>query len=64
MRVIIARMVWNFNMEVPGGEQVPFRWEDQHVWTLWVKEPLLLRFREGRDEMVEEQKAPASYGES
>ncbi|MCJ1388165.1 hypothetical protein MMC18_001010 [Xylographa bjoerkii] len=46
MRMIIARLVWNFDMVVPGGgHDLGYKWEDQHVWTLWVKRPLVVELR-------------------
>ncbi|MCJ1405417.1 hypothetical protein MMC11_008645 [Xylographa trunciseda] len=46
MRMIVARLVWNFDLVVPGGgNDLGYRWGDQHVWTLWVKRGLVVELR-------------------
>lgn len=47
-RVVLARMVWNFDLEVVRDEQFPsFRgWTDQKAFELWQKEPYHVRLTE------------------
>ncbi len=41
MRVIFARMIWNFDMELADVSQ---QWmEKLKVWSLWEKEPLMVK---------------------
>ncbi|MCJ1363219.1 hypothetical protein MMC16_002326 [Acarospora aff. strigata] len=43
MRIILARLIWNFDLqtcEENGG------WEQQDVWTLWEKGPLMVTLKE------------------
>ncbi|KAK0125939.1 hypothetical protein ONS95_007563 [Cadophora gregata] len=48
MRLILARVLWNFDIEFAEGEESK-DWLDQKSWTLWDKGPLnvVLRKREG-----------------
>lgn len=34
MRIILARVIWNFDMELAADS---YNWTDQNVWTLWQK---------------------------
>lgn len=47
MRVILARMLWNFDMELAPESD---GWEKQKVYTLWDKGPLMVKLsaRDGR----------------
>ena len=40
MRVILARMIWNFDMELMPDS---LNWTDQGVYTLWEKGPLRVK---------------------
>ncbi|KAI9665160.1 MAG: hypothetical protein M1831_002170 [Alyxoria varia] len=44
MRLILARLLWAFDLEVPEREDVE-RWENQKSWILWEKRPLRVRVR-------------------
>jgi hypothetical protein len=46
---MLARMVWNFDFEFPGGEEEMKQrrlkpWVAQKTFALWVKEDLVLKF--------------------
>ena len=51
MRVILARLLWNFDIDVPQGSNVP-EWSAQKVYWAWNKERLSVRLRQaqGREE--------------
>ena len=38
MRLILARLVWNFNLETPSAMELP-RWEKQKIYWFWEKQP-------------------------
>jgi hypothetical protein len=41
MRLIMARMIWNFDMRVPGGgTKVDWDWSVQNTYMVWQKRPL------------------------
>lgn len=42
MRLILARMVWNFDMDVPSGTELP-QWGKQQIYWFWEKEPTCVR---------------------
>jgi cytochrome P450 len=44
MRMIMAHMLWRFNISVPHGEKLK-RWESQKVYWTWEKEPLRVRLQ-------------------
>jgi hypothetical protein len=39
MRIIIAKLIWEFDIE-DKGEQ--YAWEDQKTFHMWEKEPLVV----------------------
>lgn len=39
MRLILARVLWNFNMKLADDDKVE-NWLDQKSWTFWEKGPL------------------------
>lgn len=39
LRVILARLLWNFDMEVPEGGK-PLKWTDQKIFWAWDKKPV------------------------
>lgn len=42
MRLILTRLLWNFDLELcPGCE----RWNEQKVLVFWVRPPLLIRLK-------------------
>lgn len=47
MRQILARVLWNFDLELVNKDEV---WEDQKIFTLWEKGPLVCRIRMRRDQ--------------
>ena len=42
MQLILARMLWNFDIELVDKERV---WTDQAAHWSWVKTPLLMRLK-------------------
>lgn len=48
MRVILARMLWNFDMKLlPQSDG----WERQRIFTLWEKGPLMVELNEVRSSL-------------
>ena len=47
MRLILARLLWNFEIEKPTDRTLPV-WETQDIYWFWVKKPLYVRLRELR----------------
>ncbi len=47
MRLILARVLWNFDIATPTGVELPV-WERQEIYWFWVKEPLVVRLRRAR----------------
>ena len=46
MRVILARLFWNFDLELcPESKE----WDQQYSYTLWEKRPLMCRLRDIRE---------------
>jgi cytochrome P450 len=41
MRSVLARMIWHFDMEL--CEESKEGWENQKLFTLWEKHPLMVR---------------------
>ncbi|EOD48095.1 putative cytochrome p450 protein [Neofusicoccum parvum UCRNP2] len=41
MRLILATILWNFDMEIVPGQD---RWSDQKIFAVWEKSPLMLVF--------------------
>lgn len=48
MRLILARLLWAFDLEAPESADGIGRWEDQKSWILWEKRPLSVRLRRRR----------------
>ncbi|MCJ1380793.1 hypothetical protein MMC17_003902 [Xylographa soralifera] len=42
MRLILAHLLWEFDLEIPDGETVG-DWEEQKSWILWQKVPLRVK---------------------
>ena len=42
MRVILARLLWNFNIEIPQGFILP-EWSSQKIYWAWTKTPMYVR---------------------
>lgn len=42
MRLILARVLWNFDMEL-APESIGINWPDQKTYFLWEKRPLKVR---------------------
>lgn len=40
MRLIVARMIWNFDFELTAESE---NWSDQKVFFLWMKPPLSVK---------------------
>jgi hypothetical protein len=49
MRVILARLLWNFDLVMEGESE---GWEKQKSYVLWEKGALMCRFRDVRGEKV------------
>jgi cytochrome P450 len=49
-RLIMAKLLWRFDLSVPAGSKGFERWmEDQKVWVLWDKPPLMVDVKERTD---------------
>lgn len=42
MRLILAKMVYNLDLELANGQE---EWSDQNVYVVWERKPLLCRFK-------------------
>lgn len=40
MRLIVAALVWNFDMELVPGQD---NWLDQKIYFVWEKQPLMVK---------------------
>lgn len=47
MRLILAKMVWHFDMEIPKGMDLP-RWEQQEIFWFWDKQPTKVKISNAR----------------
>ena len=47
MRLILARLVWNFDIGIPSGRSLP-AWEEQHIYWCWEKQPTPITIRSAR----------------
>lgn len=47
MRLILARMVWNFDIEIAPGTEPP-KWEEQPIYWFWDKQPTHIMIRKPR----------------
>lgn len=47
LRLILARLVWRFEISIPPGVELP-RWEEQGIWWFWDKMPTLVSFSQFR----------------
>lgn len=45
MRFILARLLWNFDLEIPTGVELP-NWETQEIYWFWVKKPLHVHLKQ------------------
>ncbi|KAL9118078.1 MAG: hypothetical protein Q9187_005379 [Circinaria calcarea] len=43
LRLILARMVWNFDISLPIGPGSGLKWDDQKTYAVWVREPFVVR---------------------
>ena len=43
LRLILARMVWNFDISLPDGPGSGLKWDDQKTYAVWVREPFVVR---------------------
>ena len=50
MRLILARLVWNFDLELPGSSEESLDWASQKSYVMIEKEPFYVRlgFARGR----------------
>lgn len=44
MRLILARMLWNFDIEAAPGTELP-KWDEQSIYWFWDKQPTYIRIR-------------------
>lgn len=44
MRIILSRLLWNFDIEVPGGKALP-SWNKQNIFWTWEKRPLNVQLK-------------------
>lgn len=42
LRLILAKLLWNFDVSVPPGIELPV-WEEQGIWWFWDKQPTIIR---------------------
>lgn len=42
LRLILARLLWEFDVSVPPGVDLPV-WEEQGIWWFWDKQPVFVR---------------------
>lgn len=42
-RLVLARMIWNFTMEL--SEETDLDWEDQQAFLSWQKKPLVVKLK-------------------
>lgn len=47
MRVILARLFWNFDLELCAESM---EWDQQYTYTLWEKRPLMCRLHDIRED--------------
>jgi cytochrome P450 len=47
LRLILARLIWGFDMSIPPGVELP-SWEEQGIWWFWDKMPTLVSFSQFR----------------
>lgn len=47
MRLILARMVWNFDIEIAPGTELP-KWDEQSIYWFWDKQPTHITIRKPR----------------
>lgn len=47
LRLILARLLWEFDLSVPPGMDLPV-WEDQGIWWFWEKQPAVVRLTRRR----------------
>jgi hypothetical protein len=44
IRLLLALLLWHFNLEL---DDESLNWDDQRVYRLWEKRPLMVRIRSG-----------------
>jgi len=42
-RLILTKMIWNFDLSLPGGPGSGLDWDEQKTWSFWEKLPLEMR---------------------
>ena len=47
MRLVLARLLWRFDLSIPPGVDLPL-WESQGIWWFWDKNPTLVRLSDIR----------------
>jgi len=46
LRLVLARMLWTFDLSLPGGPGSGLLWAEQKTYATWLKEPSEVRLRE------------------
>ncbi|KAG8168565.1 hypothetical protein KVR01_001314 [Diaporthe batatas] len=47
LRLILAKLLWAFDLSVASGIELP-RWEEQGIWWFWEKQPTVIRLTRPR----------------
>ena len=51
LRIILARVLWNFNMSLPEGKKdMGWKWGDQNIFMLWQCQPMVVKVTDARAE--------------
>ena len=45
LRLILARLVFNFDLSLPGGPDSGLKWEDQDTFVIWSKQPMSIQLK-------------------
>lgn len=43
LRLILAKMIWNFDISRPNGSESGLDWTRQKTYAVWVREPFIAR---------------------
>jgi len=45
LRLILARVIYDFDLSLPEGPGSGLKWTDQKTYATWVKEPFIVRLK-------------------
>lgn len=48
LRLILARLVFNFDLSLTGGPDSGLKWEDQDTFVIWSKQPMSIQLKAAR----------------